>query len=356
MNVENRVVIITGATGGLGRIATNQFAEQGACLVLVGTSPEKLQHLVKELSLPKERILMRAVDLSQPESAHTLAQDTLERFGQIDILLHLVGGWSGGEPVTETDDNQVESMLQQHLWTTYHLAQAIIPAMAGNHWGRILVISSPTASHPVANTAPYAIGNAAQEALILTIAQEVKERGITANILLVKQLMLDMRATKSQMTKTQAGPRQRKLPQRSSVARNVARQVYEFFKVFYERAHALSTERSDCDCDACRRIFDLRLKAILHHGEAVFKTIHQFEELAGEDVILTHKLLKNSTPSNEYILRTESFHQLVGDFDDLPSETRLEACDYLGEVTVHVFYPQKYDQTETYPHSYFQMF
>lgn len=188
MSVENRVVMITGATGGLGRIVTKQFADQGACLVLVGTRLEKLQHLAEELAIPKERILIRATDLSQSESAHALAQETLERFGRIDILLHLVGGWSGGKAVTEVDDRQVETMLQQHLWTTYHLAQAIIPPMITNHWGRILVISSPTASHPAANTAPYAIGKAAQEALILTISQEVKDKGITANILLVKTI------------------------------------------------------------------------------------------------------------------------------------------------------------------------
>lgn len=129
------------------------------------------------------------------------------------------------------------------------------------------------------------------------------------------------------------------------VARDVARQSREFFKVFYERAHTLSTERADCDCDACQRIFDLRLKAILHSGEAVFKKIRQFEELAGEDVILIHKLLKNSVPANEYILMTESFHQLVGDFDDLPSEPRLEDCEYLGKVTVHVTYPRKTNQS-----------
>lgn len=140
------------------------------------------------------------------------------------------------------------------------------------------------------------------------------------------------------------------------VAQDVARQAREFFKVFYERARTLSTERADCDCDACQRIFDLRLKAILHIGEAVFKKIHQFEELAGEDVILIHQLLKNSIPSNEYILMTKAFHQLIGDMDDLRSETRLEDCDYLGEVTVHVIYPRKYDQTESYPPSYFKMF
>ncbi len=128
---------------------------------------------------------------------------------------------------------------------------------------------------------------------------------------------------------------------RLDVVRDVARQAREFFNVFYERAHTLSMERADCDCGACQTIFDLRLKAILHYGEAVFKKIRQFEELAGEDVILIHKLLKNSVPVNEYILMTESFHQLVGSYSDLSSEACFENCDYLGEVKVHVTYPRK---------------
>ena len=124
------------------------------------------------------------------------------------------------------------------------------------------------------------------------------------------------------------------------VAKDVARQVREFFRVFYDRAHTLSHERADCHCDACERIFDLRLKAILHFGEAVFRKIRQFDEMAGEDVILIHQLLKNSIPSHEYIMMTESFHQLAGDYDDLQPEIRQESCDFMDEVTVHVSYPQ----------------
>ncbi len=124
------------------------------------------------------------------------------------------------------------------------------------------------------------------------------------------------------------------------VARDVARQVREFFRVFYERVHSLSIERADCDCDACQRIFDLRLKAILHLGEAVFRKIRQFDEMAGEDVILIHQLLKNSIPSHEYIMMTEPFHQLAGDFEDLPFETWQESCDFMEDVTVYVGYPQ----------------
>lgn len=124
------------------------------------------------------------------------------------------------------------------------------------------------------------------------------------------------------------------------VARDVARQVRKFFRVFYERIYSLARERADCDCDACQRIFDLRLKAILHFGEAVFKRIRQFDEMAGEDVILIHQLLKNSIPSHEYILMTKPFHQLAGDFEDLPFETRRESCDFMEDVAVYVGYPE----------------
>jgi len=188
MGIENRIAIITGTTGGLGRVVAKKFAEEGVRLVLVSTNDAKLQQLVGELNLAEDRILGVIADLSQPAAAKEIADKVLAKFGRIDILLHLVGGWSGGKPVVDVADEQVEYVLQRHLWTTYHLAQSFIPIMAGNHWGCILVISSPVASQPEANAAPYAIGKAAQEALMLTIAQEVREGGITANMILVKTI------------------------------------------------------------------------------------------------------------------------------------------------------------------------
>jgi len=188
MGIENRIAIITGATGGLGRVVAKKFAKQGARLVLVSTNDAKLQQLVGELDVAEDHILGLIADLSQPAAAKEITEKVLAKFGHIDILLHLVGGWSGGKPVVDVDDEQVEFMLQQHLWTTYHLAQSIIPVMTENRWGRILVISSPVASYPEANTAPYAIGKAAQEALMLTVAREAKGTGITANMILVKKI------------------------------------------------------------------------------------------------------------------------------------------------------------------------
>lgn len=142
----------------------------------------------------------------------------------------------------------------------------------------------------------------------------------------------------------------------TEIARDVLRQARECFTVFSERARALSQERADCDCDACQRILDLKIKVVLHAGEAVFRTICQSEELAGEDVILVHHLLKNSIPSNEYILMTEAFRRLVKDQAGLSLEKRLESYGDLGEVVIHVSFPRRKNEPEPWPPIYFQFF
>lgn len=188
MKMVDRVVAITGATGGLGRIATARFAAQGYRLALISTNREKLDQLSGEMKLPEKQFISIVADVSVKEEIQSAVTKILARFGQVDILLHLVGGWSGGKPVIEVGSDQVELMLRQHLWSTFHLAQAFLPGMLARHWGRILVVSSPFAARPTANLAPYVIGKAAQEALMLSIAQEVKGSGVTANMLLVKSI------------------------------------------------------------------------------------------------------------------------------------------------------------------------
>lgn len=188
MGMEGRVVIITGATGGLGRVAAAEFVNQGARLVLVSTSKSKLTDLAAYLGKPEDEILVHPADLTRPEAAGEIAEVTSREFGRIDVLLHLIGGWIGGKDIEDLEVRDVEVMLQQHLWSSLYLAKAVVPYMRKRHWGRILVISSPTASQPVARRAPYAIGKAAQEALIQTLAQELKATGVTANLLLVNTI------------------------------------------------------------------------------------------------------------------------------------------------------------------------
>ncbi len=204
MSIQERVAVITGATGGLGRVVAKYLAEQGAHLALLSTNQEKLEQLAHELQLPPDRYLLRAMNLREPRAVAEAAQAVRARFGHADVLLQFVGGWIGGKPVTAVETGEVAEMLDQHLWTTLYLVQAFVPQMVAQKWGRIIVISSPTASRPAAQRAPYAIGKAAQEALMLTLAEETKYTGVTANLLVVSTIDVKHQRDREQTAQTAA--------------------------------------------------------------------------------------------------------------------------------------------------------
>ena len=186
--MKDRVAIITGAGGGLGKVVARQLAERGARLALMGRETEPLTQLVSELGLTDDRFLLSSSDLTQPESARAAATDVMTKFGRADILLNLVGGYVGGKKVVDLAQDDLSTMIQQHVWTTYNLAQAFVPLMVADGWGRFLVISSPRALDPRGNSAAYAVGKAGEEVLTLSLAQELKDTGVTANIILVRTI------------------------------------------------------------------------------------------------------------------------------------------------------------------------
>jgi hypothetical protein len=88
-------------------------------------------------------------------------------------------------------------------------------------------------------------------------------------------------------------------------ARDVLAQVKAFFPAFAGCLGRQREARANCTCDACKGIERLQLKAFVHLGEFAVKRVLHFEELAGEEVILVHRLLKNHVPLREYVLMTE---------------------------------------------------
>lgn len=124
-------------------------------------------------------------------------------------------------------------------------------------------------------------------------------------------------------------------------AGEVLRQIGKFFEVFRTRERQLVSECTLCLCDACAKAGELRIKVIAHTGMILVKQIRQFEEIAGEDVILAHRLLKNSIASDEYLLLTDAFHTLSGPPDTMPMEPLCETYEGHGRITIHVHQPAR---------------
>jgi hypothetical protein len=123
------------------------------------------------------------------------------------------------------------------------------------------------------------------------------------------------------------------------VRKTVGEKLMLFFEVFHEKITALQ-DSAACKCRVCSNIDALKLKIFVHSDEALFYSIQQFYELSGKDVILVHRLTKNSVNNDEYILMTESAYSDLEFPDQLTIEQGCEHYDHFGDIKTHVHYPQ----------------
>jgi NAD(P)-dependent dehydrogenase (short-subunit alcohol dehydrogenase family) len=187
MALTDQVAVLVGATGQLGPAVAKAFLHAGVKLVLVGTREQELNSLFKELGFRESRVIHQVADAMDPASMHTLAEAVKERFGSADILLNIAGGYRGGS-LLETPNELWDLMLNMNLRTAVNSIRAFLPLMIANDGGRILTVSSGITQAPPANVAAYVTAKAALEAMTLAVAQEVKDKKITANVVLIRAL------------------------------------------------------------------------------------------------------------------------------------------------------------------------
>lgn len=192
---ETKTIVITGATGALGTKTAHTFAGRGHSLVLLDNDQTKLDALTRELHLPADRLFASVVDLRDGNALRATVEAVTAKFGGVHALIHLVGGWVGGKTLIEASAEDLDFMLGQHVWTTFHLFQSFAPHLAKSGWGRVIVVSASTVPNPPGKTGAYAAAKAAQENLILTLSAELKEKGITANIIQVRAIDVENKGT-----------------------------------------------------------------------------------------------------------------------------------------------------------------
>jgi len=175
--MKGKVVLITGADGGLGRHVTQAFLDAGASVV--GTS-RKIQP--SDFTHPNFTALRGEV--STLEGAQSLIKETVDRFGRIDALAHTVGGFAGGQSIADTDDATFQRMLDLNLNSVFHMLRAALPILRQTGGGRIIAIGSRAALEPGAGVGAYSASKAAMVSLIKTVALENKDAGLTANVIL----------------------------------------------------------------------------------------------------------------------------------------------------------------------------
>jgi NAD(P)-dependent dehydrogenase (short-subunit alcohol dehydrogenase family) len=187
--LDGRVIAIAGAGGGLGPVVAARLAEAGA--VLAGTDRDKgaLDAIAADLGLGEERWDGRAVDLLDEEAARAWCAALVERFGRVDGLIHLVGGWRGGEPLHEAPLADWEPLHDLLIRTVQHTTRAFHDQLRASEHGRFVLVSAKQAQAPTNTNAAYAAAKAAAEAWTLAFADGFEPGGATANIVVVDAIL-----------------------------------------------------------------------------------------------------------------------------------------------------------------------
>src|SRR6266853_761225 len=175
--MKGKVVLVTGATGGLGTYVTQAFLDAGA--TVIGTS-RKIQQ--SDFNNPAFTAL--SAEISTREGAKALVDQVVARFGKLDVLAHTVGGFTGGQSIADTDDATFQRMLDLNLNCVFHILRAAVPSLRKTGNGRVIAIGSRATLEPGAGVGAYSASKAAMVSLIRTVALENKDVGITANVIL----------------------------------------------------------------------------------------------------------------------------------------------------------------------------
>ncbi|MFO7300037.1 MAG: SDR family NAD(P)-dependent oxidoreductase [Actinomycetes bacterium] len=179
-----RNIVITGGTGGLGTALVRRLFGQDYRMAVTYLLPAEAEQFEREFDVDDERIILRRVDATNPEQVTAFFDEVARTWGAIHGVSALVGGWAGGRDVVETDDVRLERMFDLNLRSAFYTVRAAIPHLTRADWGRIVLVGSRAVIDNPPGQAAFNIAKAGVVSLGLTVAQELIDTNVTANVLM----------------------------------------------------------------------------------------------------------------------------------------------------------------------------
>lgn len=174
-----RAVLITGATGALGTALTGRFVEEGHKVMAARAEAPGSK---EGSGRPQDGLAYVEADVTDPHSVAELVDRTVAQLGRIDVLTHLVGGWTGGRRLEDHDVEMWDRAFELNLRSAFLCSRAVLPIMRAQGWGRIVFVSSRAARGPRNLEGAYATAKAGVSVLAEIIAEENRDVDVTANV------------------------------------------------------------------------------------------------------------------------------------------------------------------------------
>jgi short-subunit dehydrogenase len=176
--MQDKVVVVVGATGGIGCALTHKLAREGASLVLAARKSDRLAALVSELpATDRERVLTVPTDITDPTQVKTLMEKAVAQFGQIDVLVNAAGA-GVMKQYNRVEPNDLDAMLDLNLKGSFYTCQAAAEAMKENRSGHICNIIGILGKHSMAMASAYCASKFGVVGFSKCMADELKRFGI----------------------------------------------------------------------------------------------------------------------------------------------------------------------------------
>lgn len=176
-----QTIVITGAAGALGSTAAELFFRAGADIALVDISFQKLTHPRWKHA---KNVGLFETDLTDVNSVNNSVAQIIERFGKIDCLANVAGGFKMGPAVHETPVSDWDFMINLNAKSVFLMCRAVVPNMLEKKKGRIVNVAARAAIEGKAKMAPYCVSKAAVVTLTQSLAAELKMNNINVNCIL----------------------------------------------------------------------------------------------------------------------------------------------------------------------------
>ena len=178
---SDRVVLITGATGDFGPYVCRAFAAAGARLAPTARKLDQAEALAGELGLSANRALPYAVDVTNAEAVAAWVAAIKAKWGRVDVLVNIAGGFRPGKPVTEMEESDLDFMFNLNARSAFLTCRAVIPTMLEQSAGKIVNIGAKQALSAGRKSTAYAISKSAVLRLTEALSAEVREKNINVN-------------------------------------------------------------------------------------------------------------------------------------------------------------------------------
>lgn len=180
LNLQGKRALVTGSSSGIGAEIAKTLAREGVLVVIHGRNEQRTRQIADEIAQNGGKATVAIGDLAQDISAEKVAQDAIQAFGGIDILINNAGG-GGSLSWFDAPAQAWASVYAQNVLSTVRLIQHLAPPMKFAGWGRIINIASGVATQPTVAIADYAAAKAALVNLTVSLAKELAYTGVTVN-------------------------------------------------------------------------------------------------------------------------------------------------------------------------------